>query len=333
MYWLRGNTYTIRWSSTASGIAASSTYVTVDMRPVGSGNTSYLATVQNTGSWSWTVPYTQPLGSYILRAVMAGSGAVASDEANSEIVITAPISTAPDPASLIGHWKFDGSGANEKAGPAAVTVGGASFTSSGGKFGGYAYISSASDYVRIPYAAAFDLPNSFSVEFWFRQRSNQSSNQSLVYKGNPPNNYNFNIFRYLWNEYNSGAVITGYTAASTGYWTQTSNDNIPAHNEWHHVVFAKSQTSRAYYIDGIEVNSASDSPVAKTPHSDIILGSPAIDTDIDNLKIYNQALTPGEVWGVYSAPTAYAPSVQAQLADIAAGFARLIEQLRRTLER
>jgi hypothetical protein len=113
------------------------------------------------------------------------------------------------------------------------------------------------------------------------------------------NNYNFRIFRQLWNEYNYGPIITGYTSSKTGYWTQTSNANQLSHSEWHHVVFTKDATQSAYYLDGVRIHStpypASQSEPAVAPAKDIIIGDSAVDTDIDNLRIYNRGLNLDEI--------------------------------------
>ncbi|MBI4273063.1 hypothetical protein HY621_04405 [Candidatus Uhrbacteria bacterium] len=197
---------------------------------------------------------------------------------------------------LIGYWKFDGNGANEVAGsPAAALQSNAVFRSTGGKLGGYLYIPAQGDSVKIPYVSMFDLPNSFTIEFWFRQRANQSFFQDLVYKGTPINNYNFRVFRQLWNENNFGPIITGYTSSQTRYWTQTSNPNQLVHNEWHHVAFTKDATQSAYYLDGMLVHSSIQADPAVTGAHDIMVGGSAVDTDIDNLRIYNRALPLSEV--------------------------------------
>lgn len=210
-------------------------------------------------------------------------------------ILFAPLfSNAND--GLIGYWKFDGNGVNEVAGsPTAVVQTNAVFRSSGGKLGGYAYIPAQGDAVKIPYASMFDLPDSFTIEFWFRQRANQAFFQDLVYKGSPINNYNFRVFRQLWNENNFGPIITGYTSLRTRYWTQTSNPNQLAHNEWHHVAYTKNAAQSAYYLDGILIHSSSQTDPAVTPANDIMIGSSAVDTDIDNLRIYNRALNLSEV--------------------------------------
>lgn len=244
--------------------------------------------------------------------------------------ICLPAPEVPPPSttnpSLIGWWKFDGNGNNEVSGrPAAITVGRASFNSSGGKLGGYAYIPGSSDYVKIPYNRVFDLPDTFTVEFWFRQRADQSFNQDFVYKGNGQNNYNFKIFRYLWNQYNSGAVIAGHTAANTGFWTQASNPNQLEHGVWHHVLYTKSATAQTYYLDGNLVHTKDFTQYpeygghARTPQTDIIIGDSAVDTDIDNLKIYNRALSANEVSQIGGFPTPNAPSAPSGLVANVAG--------------
>ena len=292
-----GNTYTITWTSAGTNVSV----VNIDLYKSGSYSASIAYDASNNGSMSWTVPATMAAGTdYKIRVyhIMYSNN---FDESNSTFTIVVPVSAPAAPP--IGYWKFDGNGTNEIAGnPSAVTVGGAAFKSSGGKFGGYLYMPTNNDYAKIPYHSMFDLQN-FTVELWFRQRSNQSFNQNLIYKGTPLNNYNFNVFRNLWNQYNNGPVIAGSTAAGTGYWHQVSNNNEPPHNLWHHVVYTKTTEGAAYYIDGVLIHSrnyaADRSPEyagpVKTPAVDIIIGNPAPDTDIDNLRIYNYALSRGEV--------------------------------------
>ncbi|MBI4995106.1 hypothetical protein HZC21_05740 [Candidatus Peregrinibacteria bacterium] len=254
-------------------------------------------------------------GNYTLRICVNDTTCSPSSLVSVPFTVVAPVVTVT-PNSLIGHWKFDGNGNNEVTGsPAATIVGNASFKTTGGKLGGYGYVPTGSDSFKIPYNAMFDLADSFTIEFWFRQRANQSFNQNLVYKGSAPNNYNFNISRWLWNEYNYGPVIAGHTAANTGYWTQPSNPNQLAHNEWHNVVFTKSPNYHAYYLDGAligskDITSTSNSEYggpAKTPHNDIIIGDTAVDTDFDNLKIYNYALSAAEVSAIGGFPVSATP--------------------------
>ena len=238
----------------------------------------------------------------------------------------------------IGYWKFDGNGNNEIAGgPSAQIVGNAVFNASGGKYAGYAYIPTQSDWVKIPYNNMFDLPTSFTIEFWFRQRSDQSFLQDLVYKGTSGNNYNFRVFRQLWNQYNFGPIIVGYTAANTGYWSQTSNPNQLSHGSWHQVVYTRNANEAAYYLDGALTHSLNltqyteYSGPARTPANDIIIGDSAVDTDIDNLKIYNRSLNSSEI--VSSFQTSKTTNVKDQLANIAVAIFRIAEEIKKLQRR
>lgn len=291
-----GNSYAITWASAGASVSSAK----ISLYKGGILKEILISETSNNGNWNWAIPPSMTPGIDYQIRIFNSAYPNNWDDSNGVFNITMP-PTSPA-TSPIGFWKFDGGGNNEiTSAPNAVSVGSAAFKTSGGKFNGYLYLPGSSDYGKIPYNSMFDLPNSFTVEFWFRQRSNQSFNQSLVYKGTPTNNYNFNIIRYLWNEYNHGAVIAGSTVAGTGYWHQASNNNEPPHNAWHHVVYTKTPTSIAYYIDGALINSDSftvsseyGGPV-KTPAVDIIIGNPAPDTDIDNLRIYNYALNSGEV--------------------------------------
>ena len=294
LYWQENPDY---WNSTHT--SESKLY----RRLQGSSSWTLISSKSVDTTYYWYDRYTDAglaSGTYEYRINFCNSAGCSPDSITAAVTVGAVATTTTSSLSPIGYWKFDGNGNNEIAGGAgALVVGNTIFNLSGGKLGGYAYIPGSSDWLKIPYSSIFDLPDSFTIEFWFRQRSNQSFNQNLIYKGTAPNNYNFNVSRWLWNQYNYGPVIAGHTAANTGFWTQPSNPNQLAHNEWHHVVFTKNPTYHAYYLDGVLIGSkdvsksgyAEYSGPAKTPANDIIIGDSAVDTDIDNLRIYNRALS------------------------------------------
>jgi len=202
-------------------------------------------------------------------------------------------------AAVVGEWKFDGNGNNEVAGsPSASLVGAASWQATGGISGGYLYVPADGDGASVPYNAVFDLPVNFTVEFWFRQRSDQPFLQNLVYKGDGPNNYNFSVFRQLWNEFNNGPVIAGYSAAGP-LWRQTSNPNDLAHGEWHYVAYVKNGSTQAYYLDGVEIHMSNHTDDALTPALPITVGDSAVDTDFDELRISNHAMSEEEIQANY----------------------------------
>lgn len=292
------------WGNTLGNymVGYSGPYTALTVTP-GTGEMTVDPQFTNRTNANYSLASTSPLIGKGENGVNMGSNLSIGTTNLPPLSVTSPSSSVPVPGNtigLIGHWKFDGNGNNEIAGsPAAVIVGNAAFRTEGGKYGGYGAIVAKADWFKIPYSSIYDLPNAFTIEFWFRQRSTQSHFQDLVYKGNGPNNYNFRVFRQLWNQYNFGPIIAGFTSAKTGYWTQTSNTNEMAHNVWHHVVYTKSPAETVYYLDGVLVGGggtyADQAEPAKTPAVDIIIGDSAVDTDIDNLRIYNRGMTKDEV--------------------------------------
>lgn len=260
-----------------------------------------LATAANTGSWSWTIPLSQTYYSgniYRIQILDADNyPSVNADSSNFSIAAPPP---APPALPPIGYWKFDGNGNNEIAGgPAAQIIGNAVFNATGGKFGGYAYIPGSSDALKISHQNVFDLPNSFTIEFWFRQRANQSFRQDLIYKGShdfyPSGSVNFWIWRQLWDQYNFGPIQAAYVNSNTGYYVGVTNANQLSHGEWHHVAYTKNTAKSEYYLDGVLIYQNSDSAPARTNSAGIVIGDSAVDTDIDNLRIYNYALNSSEI--------------------------------------
>lgn len=264
--------------------------------------------------------------SYSDTSVTAGTTyayyVIAYDAAGNPSAQTATQTITPGASALVGHWKFDGNGNNEVSGnPNVQTVGTASFNTSGGKLNGYGYIPSQGNYFKVSHNNAYNLPTSFTIEFWFRQRANRSYRQDLIYKGTtgyyPSATVNFWIWRQLWDQYNFGPIQAAYVNNNTSYFVGVTNGNQLSHNQWHHVAYTKDSTGSEYYLDGASIYRNTDTAPARTNSADIIIGDTATDTDIDNLKIYNYALSASEISASISAaggvPDATAPSMPSNL--------------------
>lgn len=206
----------------------------------------------------------------------------------------------PEP---ISEWKFDGNGSNEIDGmPYAYEVQ-CDYVASGGVQGGYIHKPGTAGYVFIGHNEAYNLATSFTIEFWFRQYADHDEEQELMAKCNyldsPDDSCNFRIFRVLWNAFNAGAVKAGYEAAGVqgSGWRVVTNPNELAHGVWHHVVYTKdANVSHAYYLDGKpwhQSNYKMDD--AQTNTLGIVIGYTAVNTDFDEVRIYNEPLSAEEV--------------------------------------
>lgn len=141
------------------------------------------------------------------------------------------------------------------------------------------------------------------MEFWFRQFSDQDFIQNFIYKGECiSGNFlsgNFYIYRSLWNEYNNGPVKARYKDVD-GTWHTVTNLNDLAHGRWHHVVYTKDAAEHAYYLDGELIYKTEATVDAEINTEPIIVGDTAVNTDFDELRIYDQALTAWEVTRRYN---------------------------------
>ena len=93
-----------------------------------------------------------------------------------------------------------------------------------------------------------------------------------------------------------GSVIAGYQDNEEYYWNQVSNPNALSHGVWHHVLYTKNSLNHSYYLDGKLINqSHADELIdAVSDSAPIIIGDSAVNTDFDEVRIYNYSLTKEE---------------------------------------
>ncbi len=121
----------------------------------------------------------------------------------------------------------------------------------------------------------------------------------------------------MWNTYNSGYIKAAYEGASEGtYWHQVSNINSLSHGKWHHIVYTKNAISHAYYLNGELISkSTQDMEDAAINRLPIIIGDTSVNTDFDEVRIYDQSLTEAEVSKRYNSFKLIIPSYLLLLLD------------------
>lgn len=154
------------------------------------------------------------------------------------------------------------------------------------------------------YAKTLDIPSlsyPFSVEAWVR--TTDVSN-GTIWAYSDTDTANTLLLRWLQASNTFAAFVDNGTSSATALGSGTGHND----NEWHHVVaIFTSATSRRVYVDGTSgtVNTTNvsfptgiDNQTAWVLHrsstlSDYLLGS------LDELRIYNKALSSSEVLGLY----------------------------------
>ena len=199
---------------------------------------------------------------------------------------------------LAASWKFEegtGKTAGDSSGNnnAGSIIGGATWAT--GKVGG-ALSFDGSGYVRVSDSAFFDFAGTQNtISFWIKSGDT----------GDRPN-----ILRHSPGGDAPTATAGGWYVKTTGNklyiggWNSAENDmgSLPADNNWHHVAIVQSDSSLMYYKDGTLM----PNPITITsqPSDDggaaLWIAGPgssnyALSGMLDEIKIYNKALTASEI--------------------------------------
>jgi hypothetical protein len=215
-------------------------------------------------------------------------------------------------AELVAYWKFDeGSGAT-------------AFDSSGngldgtlqgdpqwaaGKIGGALDFDSDGDYVDCGNSELFDIVDELTVSAWIYMRSVPGDWRAIIAKGD-------SAWRLSTNGSTQGMHFS-FTGGGRNYLRADSVTEIPF-NEWHHVCGVYDvQNGARIYIDGVEEAVNPDTGGVDVDTFNVFIGENSEATGrywdglIDDVQVYNHALTEAEILaamqGAGAYPYAFAP--------------------------
>lgn len=204
----------------------------------------------------------------------------------------------------ISYWKFDessGSRANDETEKNPGTVYGATWTT--GKYGNALSFDGVDDYVEVPNSASISPTNAITIAFWAYL---EGGSQTAIRK-----NVNDYLFEFgtdgtntpgtnpQWFVKNSGGFYKIYGAGDY------TNLNL---NQWYHMVGTYDGTEAKMYINGQEATvTVGNSNIGTIASSGSYLrignwGSEIFKGKIDDVHIYDRALTPEEIQEIYSSP-------------------------------
>jgi len=168
----------------------------------------------------------------------------------------------------------------------------AAFTSSA-KLGDYAVtFDGDSDYVNVGNDSSLQIKGELSIEGWFK--TNSATDQRIVSKDDGTNrNY------ALWID-SGGDLGFGIWRSNTLYRTDSTESSNYADGNWHHVVGTIDSQSMHIYLDGKLLDTNSDGGTIDNDTVNLDIGRRSdgaqyFDGQIDEVAIYNRALTPEEI--------------------------------------
>jgi len=289
-----GNSQDITWKTNAANVKLE--YSTDN----GSNWTDIVASTTNDGLHPWTVPN---IGSteFDIRISDAGNSSVNDRcDGNFTVIYSGPAE------ELIAHYPFNNNPDDESGnGHDGTENGGIALVSDRYGNSNSAYNFNGTDsYITIPHSAEFDL-SSYTLSAWIKPRSYPDVENGIVEKGiiGDPENHNYSLYMvntsYFQNfyEYNSGA--------NNVFCTSAKHDVL---DQWYHILGSYDGAELKMYVNGrLEKTTVEANPPGTNP-SDLVIGARNdefvgykffFDGVIDEVKVYNRALTEFESIGDY----------------------------------
>lgn len=169
-----------------------------------------------------------------------------------------------------------------------------------GRFGNALELDGIDDWVTVPHSTSLDLSNSFTMELWVKPFSNGT--QCVIFK-----------------EYSEGSVYSLYAEDAGGLPMSTLNDGqadrvisgssaLPV-NQWSHLTATYDGAVQKLYVDGVLVSKRAQTGLIRSSAGVLRIGGNKLWGDyfhglIDEVRIYNRALTQTEIAGDMTASIA-----------------------------
>ena len=250
-----------------------------------------------------TVTVTAPASGVLLNVAHATSTSSDPNPGNNNgsnggaRVSTTVQGSAPD--GLVSHWQFDeGSGsmaADGVSGNTGTLVNGPTWIT--GQVGGALDFDGFNDHVQVPDAASLDITSELTIAAWINPGSMGQGDQGrIVDKAGADGTVGW-VFRL-----NSSNRLSFQQHGKTP--GITTRSNVIQTNTWQHVAaVVTGGTSVTFYVNGTNVGEATltGAIAANTKPLSIGIrgdGQRAFDGSIDELRIYDRALTAGEIAGL-----------------------------------
>ncbi len=269
----------------------------------GSGCSNFAQIATPTGT-SYKDTGLSPSTSYSYR--VRASDATGNLSSYSDIV---GASTAAAPNGLVAAYGFDeGSGttvADASGNGNAGTITGATWAATG-KYGKALQFNGTSALVTVPDAASLHLSSGMTLEAWVNPSAVNANWRDVVYKGND----NF----YLEATSSNASRPDAGMIAGGGYADAFGTAALPA-NGWSHLTETYDGAALRLYVNGTQVASTAHTGTIASSTNPLQIGGDSIYGQffaglIDEVRVYNVALTPAQIQADQATPVNSGPDTQ-----------------------
>ncbi len=201
-------------------------------------------------------------------------------------------------SGLVGYWNFN-DGVGTKTGDISGngntgTVSNATWTQ--GRFGKALYFGGVNSSVSVPNKPIFDITSSITLSAWYKKDVGSGTNKWLVHKATVNTSYSMFIEGGLKMRIEHPAM-------------QDCATTEPSEGVWHHAVSTYDGTNMRVYVDGVLKQTCAATGSINISGGGIEIGSFAstgypFKGVIDEVRIYNRALSLSEISDLYKAGSA-----------------------------
>ena len=233
-----------------------------------------------------------------LHSVLVTNSAGQTNSASVLLTVNPPPPCDPPPAGLVAWWQGEGN-ANDAAGTNnGNLIGGVTYTN--GEVGQAFNFNGTTAYVDVPDSPSLQLTNQITIEAWIKP-VNANGDQSMVAKiatSGGLHGYQFGTHNSQWGgQFNSfaGQAWPNYVIDSP----------VPlVLGAWNHVAWTYDQSAMKLYLNGqpVATNVIGAQPIALSS-VDLSIGGngPPFNGAIDELSMYNTALSDAQILAIYNA--------------------------------
>jgi hypothetical protein len=164
------------------------------------------------------------------------------------------------------------------------------------RFGEAMDFDGVNDIITIPHSSSLNVVGPHSVSVWYNRKSEQTSYRIILTKGSFTND-RLITFLQRGNDIALPNILQFQVGDGASFYS--ANTGTIAINEWHHYVGVYDGTYVKVFVDGklIHKGTVTNPPCGNS--DDVVLASSFLDCMIDELRIYNHALTPQEIRTLY----------------------------------
>ncbi len=211
---------------------------------------------------------------------------------------------------LVGYWPFNGNANDESGNENHGTVNGATLTSDKNGEVNKAYYFNGNSMITSHYSSILEISNNRTVSVWFKSIDNSSMNdQGIIGVVSIQKNGHKGYLMYL---KSTGEITTCEDNWSSGsnnppsngwQFARSNNSNYRNDGSWHHALSLREGDTTKLYIDG-KLQNEFTTLIPDFLNSTLTIGYSFFQNqyfkgNIDDIAIYNRALTQEEITALY----------------------------------